>query len=118
MRRRFARLVLLLIIAPVLLAAAMVTGYAERPSADETAFQAYLLLGGNAADLCGDGHALEHDHCAGCQTSTPSLAAVGDTLKFDARPAQPTEFVLAQGRSGGFRILAASPRGPPGREDA
>lgn len=117
MRRRFARLVLLVVV-PVIVATALVTGYAKRPTADAIAFEVYLFLGGDAAELCGDGRAGEHDHCASCVPQTLALAAGNDGPEPDAVPAQPTEFSVAEGRSGSLPVLSAAPRGPPAREDA
>jgi hypothetical protein len=60
-----------LLVLAALTVALVATGFAHRlPSADDAALQAFLLTGGDLADLCsdadGDGRA-DHDDCPACQ---------------------------------------------------
>jgi hypothetical protein len=109
-----ARLVLALA-APLFLAAALSAGYAQRPSAAEAGYRAYLLIGGDPAGLCGGGHPAGHDHCNGCQAAPPALAAEPGALPAGplhlAAPDMPAEPTAARSE----RLAAAPPRGPPGR---
>lgn len=117
MRRCLARLVLLLV-APTLVAAALAAGYAQRPAADAAALQVYLLLGGDLADLCGEGHASGHEHCSGCQPPTLSLAGADDVPGCRPAPAASLGVRVAARTTEGIEFLGASPRGPPGRQVA
>lgn len=107
----------LMFVAPLIVAAAVATGYAQRPSEAEAAFQAYLWLGGSPADLCG-GHAAGHQHCDGCQASPPALQPAAHLQRpgpviLAAAGETPREAPAIEARRD-----AASPRGPPGWANA
>lgn len=114
---RRSRLVLALA-APLLLAAAIAAGYAQRPSEADAGLEAYLLLGGDPAGLCGGDHAPGHAHCDGCQSMppvllAPSAAPSAGTLRL-AAAGMPVAVAVA----GSSWRSAAAPRGPPGRGSA
>ena len=110
---RLARLVLALV-APLFLAAALSAGYAQRPSAAEAGYQAYLLLGGDPAGLCGGGHPSGHDHCDGCQSAPPGLAAARAELSGGVLPLPAPDAPAAPTATRSERLAAAPARGPPG----
>lgn len=109
-----SRLVLVLT-GPVLLLAAVASGFSQRPSAAETAYAAYLWLGGDPVDLCG-GHGPDHLHCDACQPAGP--ATVPDAAAMP-RLAVALHAVLAPesaDRAPVWRVLRADARGPPAFE--
>ncbi|MFT3973012.1 MAG: hypothetical protein QM699_06075 [Amaricoccus sp.] len=114
MRRRLSRLLVLLAV-PLVVVAMVGIGYAGRPSSAEAAFQVYLLLGGDAADLCG--HGPGHLHCDACSGATPALASGAGPLPDVALVFRDATVVLSQEAEAVGCVVAAAPRGPPGAVD-
>lgn len=97
----------------LLVAAASVGGYLQRPSQEAAAFQTYLMLGGDPADLCVDGQAPGHRHCTACQLAAPLLFAItDDTSEAGANYASLT-FSLSDRGVTRSSVLILHARGPP-----
>lgn len=107
-----SRLVLALA-GPAFLLAALATGFAQRPSAVETAYVTYLWLGGDPSDLCG-GHGPDHLHCPACQPPGTGVAAAVAGIVRLALPVRAAAETVASTPAPARRILRAEARGPPG----
>lgn len=101
--------------AACLVLAAVVAGYAARPSQADAAFDTYLALGGDPAGLCGGAPHHGGPHCDGCQLGAPALAgAAANLLPARADGWQAASFILRDDVTLWQHWPAAPPRGPPG----
>lgn len=115
MRGAFTNRLIICFLSLLLFVAANANGYAQRPSLADSAFQTYLLLGGDPADLCADGGATPgHVHCLDCQTAGSALPAVtGGLSHLDAFGGY-VAFARPEGGPARPRASFVHARGPPG----